>query len=80
MTLPERIASLTPRQLEVLSLMLQGLGDKQISARIGIAERNVRLHVEGLQRRTGTNNRITLAVWATRNNIGFPQTSEQAVA
>ena len=40
----ERYATLTPRELEVLALMLQGLRNKQTADRLGISEVTVKVH------------------------------------
>lgn len=40
----------TPRQLQVLSLLAEGLMSKQIGARLGIAENTVRNHIQQLLR------------------------------
>ncbi len=40
----ERHATLTPRELEVLALMLQGLRNKQTADRLGISEVTVKVH------------------------------------
>lgn len=37
--------SLTPRELEILSLFAEGLGNKTIAARLGISEHTVKTHV-----------------------------------
>lgn len=39
-----RIASLTPRQRDVLELLMQGMLNKQIAAELGISERTVEVH------------------------------------
>lgn len=39
---------LTPRELEVLPLLAEGLSNKQIAARLGIAERTAKFHVESI--------------------------------
>lgn len=40
----ERLASLTPREQEVLRCVLTGALNKQIAARLGIAEKTVKIH------------------------------------
>lgn len=40
----------TPRQLQVLTLLAEGLMSKQIGARLGIAENTVRNHIQQLLR------------------------------
>jgi DNA-binding NarL/FixJ family response regulator len=41
-------APLTPRELEVLPLLAEGLSNKQIAAQLGIAERTAKFHVESI--------------------------------
>lgn len=38
----------SPRQQEVLDLLVQGLANKEIAARLGISERGVKHHVSRL--------------------------------
>ena len=42
--LQERIASLTPRELEVLRCVITGARNKQIAAHLGITEKTVKIH------------------------------------
>lgn len=42
--LQERLASLTPRELEVLRCVITGALNKQIAAHLGIAEKTVKIH------------------------------------
>ncbi len=39
-----RVAQLTPREREVLDLIVQGLGNKQMASRLGISEKTVEVH------------------------------------
>lgn len=48
---------LTPRQRDVLNLLAQGLPNKAIGRELGIAERTVKLHVQGLFELLGASNR-----------------------
>ena len=59
--------SLTPRQREVLELIVEGLDNAQIAARMGITERTVRAHVSSVLERTGAVNRTQAAVAAIQN-------------
>jgi serine-type D-Ala-D-Ala carboxypeptidase/endopeptidase (penicillin-binding protein 4) len=56
--------SLTPRQREVLELIVEGLDNAQIASRLGITERTVRAHVSSVLERTGMTNRTQAAVAA----------------
>jgi DNA-binding NarL/FixJ family response regulator len=50
----------TPRQREILALLAQGLPNKVIAARLGIAEATVKMHVTALLRAYGVQSRSEL--------------------
>lgn len=52
---------LTPREREVLKLVLEGAPNKEIGVTLGIAEQSVKEHVSGLLRKFGVRNRAALA-------------------
>jgi DNA-binding NarL/FixJ family response regulator len=62
-----RRAVLSKREEQVLRLITQGLSNKQIGARLGIAERTVKVHVGHLFRRLGVGDRTSAAMWARDN-------------
>lgn len=53
---------LTARETEVLSLVREGLANKEIAGRLHLSARTVEKHVESLLRKTGTRSRTQLAV------------------
>jgi DNA-binding NarL/FixJ family response regulator len=57
---------LTPRQLEVLRLLVDGQSNKLIGRRLGLAPSTVRTHVEALFERLGVGNRTQAVVAAAR--------------
>jgi DNA-binding NarL/FixJ family response regulator len=61
---------LTPREIEVLVLIRQGLANKQIARRLGISERTVKAHLTSCYQRIGVADRTQAAVWAERNQLG----------
>jgi DNA-binding NarL/FixJ family response regulator len=61
---------LTPREVEVLTLVRSGLSNKQIARRLGIAERTVKAHLTSCFQRIGVADRTQAALWAERNGIG----------
>ena len=63
-------ADLTPRETEVLTLVRQGLANKQIARRLGISERTVKAHLTSAFQRIGVLDRTQAALWAERNGIG----------
>lgn len=57
-------SDLSPRETEVLLLVADGLANKQIARRLGIAERTVKAHVGSVFRRIGVGDRTSAALWA----------------
>ncbi|GAB6041392.1 response regulator transcription factor [Endothiovibrio diazotrophicus] len=54
---PEVGERLTPRQREVLALLLEGLPNKRIAARLGMAEKTVKAHLSAVFGALGVRNR-----------------------
>lgn len=63
------VEGLTPRQLEVLRLMAQGLSNKGICKRLNVAEGTVKLHVTAVMRALNTCNRTQAVIAATRRGL-----------
>jgi DNA-binding NarL/FixJ family response regulator len=64
---PGPSVQLTPREIEVLTLVLEGLANKQIARRLGITERTVKAHLTSTFARIGVRDRTQAALWAQRN-------------
>ncbi|MET1059668.1 MAG: response regulator transcription factor [Nocardioides sp.] len=64
---PGPSVQLTPREIEVLTLVRQGLANKQIARRLGITERTVKAHLTSTFARIGVRDRTQAALWAERN-------------
>ena len=60
---------LTPREREVLALVVEGLGDSEIAHRLTLRRRTVSHHVSKLLDKSGLPNRSALAVYAVRNGL-----------
>jgi len=60
-------AQLTPREIDVLALVREGLANKQIARRLGITERTVKAHLTSAFSRIGVRDRTAAALWAERN-------------
>ena len=66
----EETEPLTPREIEVLALLSQGLQNKEISGRLFISERTVKFHVSSLMHKLGADNRTeTVTIAAQRGLI-----------
>ena len=72
---PATSVSLTPRETEVLSLVRDGLANKQIGRRLGISERTVKAHLTSIFATIGVTDRTQAAIWAERHHLGAEQVS-----
>jgi two-component system, NarL family, response regulator LiaR len=61
--------SLTPRELEVLHLVAQGLPNKEIAARLVVTERTVKFHVSSMMGKLSAGNRTELVVLANQRGL-----------
>jgi DNA-binding NarL/FixJ family response regulator len=64
---PAGSVQLTPREIDVLTLVRQGLANKQIARRLGITERTVKAHLTSAFARIGVRDRTQAAIWVERN-------------
>ena len=64
-----RFTSLTPRQREIMALVTSGLMNKQIAAKIGIAEMTVKIHRGHVMRKMRTRSLAELVLIAERLGI-----------
>ncbi len=56
--------AMSPREVEVLRLVAQGLANKQIGRALGISERTVKAHLGRVFRQIGVADRTSAALWA----------------
>lgn len=63
---------LTPRENQVLELLVQGLTNKEIAAALSVAEDTVRAHVRLILEKLHLQNRIQAAVYAVRQGLVQP--------
>ena len=70
---PAHLADLTTREREVLGLMCEGLADKEIAARLGVAPNTARNHVATIYSKLDLHSRSEAIVWAReRGFFGQP--------
>jgi DNA-binding NarL/FixJ family response regulator len=60
---------LTQRESEVLSLLVSGLSNKGIAARLTVSEETVKTHVRGIYRKLGVNDRAGAVAAALREGV-----------
>jgi two-component system nitrate/nitrite response regulator NarL len=60
---------LTPRELEVLQLVAQGLSNRRIAERLGISEHTAKFHVNAIVGKLGAQTRTDAAIRAARMGL-----------
>lgn len=63
-------AELTPRELEILVRVADGLSNKMIARALEIADGTVKLHVKAILRKLGVRSRVEAAVTAVEHGLG----------
>ncbi len=67
------LLSLTPREIDVLKLIAEGLSNKMIARRLDISDGTVKVHVKHLLKKLDLRSRVELAVWAVQEGIEHQQ-------
>jgi len=65
-TTPE---ALTPREVQVLELLAEGLPNKAIAARLGVSDQTVKFHVAAISGKLGAANRTDAVRRAVRRGL-----------
>jgi DNA-binding NarL/FixJ family response regulator len=63
------IGKLTPRELEVLRALSEGLGDKEIAERLHVGTGTVHTHVTSILNKLGVSSRMQALVFAVRHGV-----------
>lgn len=63
-------ASLSERELEIISCIAEGQSNKLIARRFSISEATVKIHVRGILRKVNARNRTQAALWALQRGFG----------
>ncbi len=61
--------ALTPREVEVLELLAEGLANKAIAGRLGISDQTVKFHVAAIMGKLGASNRTEAVRRAVRRGV-----------
>ncbi len=64
-----KIATLTEREREIISLIGEGLKNKQIAERLFISETTVRHHLTSIFNKVGVSDRLELIIYAFRHRL-----------
>lgn len=65
-------APLTPREIEVLQMIVDGLANTDIAARLCVTENTVKMHLRHILDKLHVENRVQAAVYAVRHGLGTP--------
>ena len=65
----DAIASLSPREMDVLRGLVRGASNKEIAREHGIAETTVKIHVQHILRKLGVASRVHAAVLASESGL-----------
>ena len=61
--------TLSPRERQVLDLIMTARSNREIAEELGVEERTVKAYVASLMRKTGTNNRVSLSVQTKQDSL-----------
>jgi DNA-binding NarL/FixJ family response regulator len=64
------LSDLTPREQEILRLVLAGQTNKAIAAEICVCEKTVEFHLNHIYTKLGVRTRMLAGMWAMQQGIG----------
>jgi len=63
------LTDLTPREVEVLQLMLAGKTNKTIACQMYISEKTVEFHLDNIYTKVGVRTRMLAGLWAVQHGL-----------
>jgi DNA-binding NarL/FixJ family response regulator len=72
---PDPLAGISPREREVLALLLDGMPNKRIARRLEISEKTVKSHLTSIFREIGVTDRVQAILWVERMGLRNELTS-----
>jgi len=63
------LSDLTPREMELLQLVLADYTNKAIAAEFFISEKTVEFHLDNIYTKTGVRTRLMTGIWAMQQGL-----------
>lgn len=60
---------LTPRELEILQLLLAGKSNKEIACEVFISKKTVEFHLDHIYSKLGIRSRLMAGIWAIQHGL-----------
>jgi two-component system nitrate/nitrite response regulator NarL len=75
---PKKTFGLTPRELQIVALIVQGCTNKEIATECGITDETVKRHLKNIFDKVGVSSRLELAMFAVNHRLVVEDTEEMA--
>ncbi len=62
-------ATLTPREIEIIRMVAEGLRNRNIATRLSISEGTVKVHLHNIYEKLGVEGRLELTICAQQNGL-----------
>ena len=68
---------MTARELEVISLVAEGLSNKQVAKQLDIQEQTVKNYLVQISKKLGVNSRLEIGLAAVKHNLAIRRPSRR---
>jgi len=63
------LSDLTPRELEILQLLIDGKTNKAIAREMNVSRKTVEFHLDHIYTKIGTRTRLMAGIWAIQQGV-----------